>query len=143
LALLLAACLEYAGIYPVIFLLTDHAFPGYWRSEEARQDFITLRSKPVIAAADSGVNKIDTISPTPMKPWVFTSYAEVVQLAREGDIVPIETVWLTQHEGFWDAVDEGMTDLRSKREFSSMIDIQGARSYTTPVTPLPILGAQS
>lgn len=143
LALLLAACLEYAGIYPVIFLLTDHAFPGYWRSEEARQDFITLRSKPVIAAPDNGVTKIDTISPTPMKPWVFTNYAEVVQLARDGDIVPIETVWLTQHEGFWDAVDEGMTDLRSKREFSSMIDIQGARCYTTPVTPLPILGAQS
>jgi hypothetical protein len=143
LALLLAACLEYAGIYPVIFLLTDHAFPGYWRSEEARQDFITLRSKSTIPAPDGGVTKIDTISPTPMKPWVFTNYAELVQLAREGDIVPIETVWLTQHEGFWDAVDEGMTDLRSKREFSSMIDIQGARSYTTPVTPLPILGAQS
>jgi hypothetical protein len=143
LALLLAACLEYAGIYPVIFLLNDHAFPGYWRSEEARQDFITLRGKAVVAVQDSGVTKMDTTSPTPMKPWVFTNYAEVVQLAREGDIVPIETVWLTQHEGFWDAVDEGMTDLRSKHEFSSMIDIQGARSYTTPVTPLPILGAQS
>jgi hypothetical protein len=141
LALLLAACLEYAGIYPVIFLLTDHAFPGYWRSEEARQDFITLRSKPAIAASEAG--KIDSLSPTPMKPWVFTNYAEVVQLAREGDVVPIETVWLTQREGFWNAVDEGMTDLRSKREFSSMIDIQGARSYTTPVTPLPILGAES
>jgi hypothetical protein len=143
LALLLAACLEYAGIYPVIFLLIDHAFPGYWRSEEVRQDFITLRSKPAIAISESGKSRSDATTPTPMKPWVFTNYAEVVQLAREGDIVPVETVWLTQHQGFWDAVDEGMTDLRSKREFSSMIDIQGARSYTTPVTPLPILGASS
>jgi len=143
LALLLAACLEYAGIYPVIFLLTDHAFPGYWRSEEARQDFITMRSKPAIATLESKTSAADATAPTPMKPWVFTNYAEVVQLAREGDIVPVETVWLTQHQGFWDAVDEGMTDLRSKREFSSMIDIQGARSYTTPVTPLPILGASS
>jgi hypothetical protein len=141
LALLLAACLEYAGIYPVIFLLSDHAFPGYWRSEEARQDFITLRSKPAITTSESRRATADATTPTPMKPWVFTNYAEVVQLAREGDIVPVETVWLTQHQGFWDAVDEGMTDLRSKREFSSMIDIQGARSYTTPVTPLPILGA--
>jgi hypothetical protein len=143
LALLLAACLEYAGIYPVIFLLTDHAFPGYWRSEKARQDFITMRSKPVVAAELSGPAVADATTPTPMKPWVFTNYAEVVQLARNGDIVPIETVWLTQHKGFWDAVDEGMADLRSKREFGSMIDIQGARSYKTPITPLPILGSSS
>jgi hypothetical protein len=27
LTLLLAACLEYAEIYPVLFLLKDHAFP--------------------------------------------------------------------------------------------------------------------
>ena len=85
----------------------------------------------------------DVSTRTPMKPWVFTSYAEVLQLARHGDIVPVETVWLTQHQGFWDAVDEGMNDLRSKREFASMIDIQGARSYKVPVTPLPILGASS
>jgi hypothetical protein len=156
LALLLAACLEYAGIYPVVFLLKDHAFPGYWRSEEARQDFITMRSKPTIlteamkakdvgmpSTLESKTSAVDATAATPMKPWVFTNYNEVVQLAREGDIVPVETVWLTQHQGFWDAVDEGMTDLRSKREFSSMIDIQGARSYTTPVTPLPILGASS
>ena len=32
LALLLAACLEYVEIYPVIFVLEGHAFPGYWRS---------------------------------------------------------------------------------------------------------------
>jgi hypothetical protein len=145
LALLLAACLEYAGIYPVIFLLYDHAFPGYWRSDEAREDFITMRSKPTIVteSTESKTSGSDATTPTPMKPWVFTNYAEVVQLARDGDVVPVETVWLTQHRGFWDAVDEGMADLRSKREFSSMIDIQGARSYSTPVTPLPILGASS
>jgi hypothetical protein len=143
LALMLAACLEYAGIYPVIFLLTDHAFPGYWRSEEARQDFITLRSKPVITSLERKSSTTDATVPTPVKPWVFTNYSEVVQLARDGDIVPIETVWLTQNQGFWDAADEGMTNLRSKREFSSMIDIQGARCFTTPVTPLPILGAAS
>jgi len=40
-------------------------------------------------------------------------------------------------------VDGGMDDLRSKREFSSMIDVQGARSFRTPVTPLPILQVTS
>lgn len=148
LALLLAACLEYVGIYPVIFLLTDHAFPGYWRSDIAQQKFIDMSPKPFaisptpISPTITPTGVRDTSSITPVKPWVFTNYAEIVQLTRSGDVVPIETVWLTQHEGFWDAVDEGMNDLRSKREFSSMIDIQYARSNKAkPVTPLPILGA--
>jgi hypothetical protein len=156
LALLMAACLEYAGIYPVIFLLTNHAFPGYWRSEDARQSFIDLSSKQALAISGAakpsdrtegsrhkGKDSADGASRTPAKPWVFTNYAEVLQLARHGDIVPLETVWLTQHQGFWDAVDGGMDDLRSKREFSSMIDVQGARSFRTPVTPLPILQVTS
>jgi hypothetical protein len=72
---------------------------------------------------------------------MFTDYAEVVGLTRSGDVVPIETVDLTQHIGFWEAVDDGMDNLRSKREFSSMIDVQYARTNKTkPVTPLPLLG---
>jgi hypothetical protein len=35
LALLFSACLEYIGIYPVIFLIQGHAFPVYWRDEES------------------------------------------------------------------------------------------------------------
>ncbi len=35
LALLFASCLEFVGIYPVIFLIQGHAFPGYWRSDKA------------------------------------------------------------------------------------------------------------
>jgi hypothetical protein len=143
LALLLAACLEYAGVDPVIFLLTDHAFPGYWRNEDARQAFIDMSPKPVIVSPSTTkqTELSDASLRSPRKPWIFTNYAEVLQLARTGDIVPIETVWLTQHQGFWDAVDEGMNDLRSKREFASMIDVEYARSFN--VTPLPILGTSS
>lgn len=35
LALLFASCLEFVGIYPVLFLIEGHAFPGYWRSDKA------------------------------------------------------------------------------------------------------------
>ena len=45
--LLIASCLENVDIYPVIFLLKDHAFPGYWRNEEARDDFMAAKSLPV------------------------------------------------------------------------------------------------
>jgi hypothetical protein len=141
LALLFAACLEYVGIYPVVFLLNDHAFPGYWRSDEAQQKFIEpapLETSTTTGPTSAGMR--DTVLP-PSRPWMFTDYAEVVGLTRSGDVVPIETVDLTQHIGFWEAVDDGMDNLRSKREFSSMIDVQYARTNKTkPVTPLPVLG---
>jgi hypothetical protein len=142
LALMFAACLEYVGIYPVIFLLNDHAFPGYWRSDEAQQKFIEPAPPETSAAASpTSSSTRDTAAATPTRPWMFTDYAEVVQLTRRGDVVPIETVDLTQHVGFWDAVDDGMDNLRSKSEFSSMIDVQYARTNKTkPVTPLPLLG---
>jgi len=142
LALLYAACLEYVGIYPVIFLLTDHAFPGYWRSDEAQQKFIVpaLPATPTATSATSPITH-DTPAAPPPRPWMFTNFAEVVQLTRKGDVVPIETVDLTQHSGFWDAVDDGMDNLRSRSEFSSMIDVEYARTNKTkPVTPLPLLG---
>jgi len=139
LALMLAACLEYVGIYPVIFLLSDHAFPGYWRNEDIRAKFINMSPKVVSANVVGGNAGRDASSS--LKPWMFTSYKEVAEIARSGALVPIETVWLTQQEGFWDSVDEGISNLRSKREFSSMIDVQYARSNERAVTPLPILGA--
>ena len=39
LALLFTSCLEYVGIYPVIFLISGHAFPGWWRNEGSYQAF--------------------------------------------------------------------------------------------------------
>lgn len=142
LALLFAACLEYVGIYPVIFLLNDHAFPGYWRSDEAQQKFIEpAPPETSTAASTTSSSRRDPLAATPLRPWMFTDYAEVLQLTRSGDVVPIETVDLTQHVGFWDAADDGMDNLRSKSEFSSMIDVQYARTNKTkPVTPLPLLG---
>ena len=46
LALLLASCLEYIDIYPVVVLLTGHAFVGYWRSEEAHDAFVEVLHVP-------------------------------------------------------------------------------------------------
>jgi len=141
LALLFAACLEYVGIYPVIFLLTDHAFPGYWRWDDEQQKFIAPAPPDTSVATNATSSTARDAGTSAPRPWMFTNYSEVVQLARSGKIVPIETVDLTQHVGFWEAADDGMDNLRSKREFSSMIDVQYARTNTTkPVTPLPLLG---
>jgi len=130
LALLLAACLEYVGIYPVIFLLNDHAFPGYWRSEESRNRFFGVEGDP---GEHSGRKRTSDYS------WVELNdgYGEVTELVRSGDLAPLETVWLTQHKGFWEARDAGGENLRSRDQFESMIDVQRARDEQ--VTPLPVM----
>ena len=131
LALLFASCLEYIDIYPVIFLLRDHAFPGYWRSEQGY----------------AGLNEVsvtDTTASTASNPeqasWMFPSgyYASLMKLAQAGLIVPIETTQLTQRSSFANAVDEGLQNLRNKRHFHSLYDIQRARRNEPPVTPLPL-----
>jgi hypothetical protein len=138
LALLVASCLEYVDIYPVIFLLEGHAFPGYWRSEEAHERFqrVDLPESAVAAGAPSGA--LRSSGPQGQRyAWYFEKehYGEIVELVRAREIVPMESVWLTHRGGFWDAIDEGTKNLRSKREFSGMLDVVVSRDK---VTPLPI-----
>lgn len=140
LALLMSACLEYIGIYPVMFLMSAHAFPGYWRSDEARDAFLRMSTKSLMPLTDKqGAALSDSQGRTPNKPWMFTNYAEVMQLVGAGSLVPLEAVYLTQQAGFSEAMNGGKQDLRPKSEFCSMIDVQRARTDKNPVTPLPIL----
>jgi hypothetical protein len=140
LALLLAACLEYVQIYPVIFLLKGHAFPGYWRSEAGHENFIGVKNALSAEIAGAGSEMISTGRDGQRYPWAVQSdaYHEIVQLVRNGDLVPLETVWLTQHKSFCDAIEGGLENLRNQREFDAMIDIRKAR--INDVTPLPITG---
>jgi hypothetical protein len=129
LALLLAFCLEYIDIYPVLFLLKGHAFPGYWSSDTAHNDFKEARGfteKPMDGVGRWG------------EPWYLdrSYYPEVIEWVNVGHLVPIETVALTRQGGFGEALEDGLTDLRSKDEFEAMIDLRLARD--NDVTPLPI-----
>ena len=127
LTLLIAACLEYVEIYPVIFLLNDHAFPGYWRSERSYLELSAVMTKTPIAPAEAMADAA----------WMLgkNRFADVVGLVQQGHIVPLESVLLTSRSGFWPAVEEGLQDLRSKRHFDSMFDVKTARKS---VTPLPL-----
>jgi hypothetical protein len=78
----------------------------------------------------------------PKPPWYLDSeenprvYELVLQLVRERAIMPLETVWLTRRGGFGSALEEGMKNLRSKRDFQALIDVSLARQKQ--VTPIPI-----
>ena len=140
LTLLLAACLEYVDIYPVLFLLKDHAFPGYVRSEESHE-IIGKRFQTVVppgAAPQGAIAAVASPRATADSGWVLPAsrFADVMKLVQAGHIVPIETVALTQRTGFQAAIEEGLQNLRDRRSFESLFDVRLAREAL--VTPLPL-----
>jgi len=140
LALLLAACLEWIEIYPVMFLLHDHAFPGYWRNEEESYKRFSQLSISAGTAEAEGATIPITLRDAHPDPWMVgrSRFGDVTRLVAEGHIVPLESVSLTSRGGFWPSVEEGVGNLRSKRQFHSMFDIRTARTARRKVTPLPI-----
>jgi hypothetical protein len=138
LALLFAACLEYIGLYPVIFLLSDHAFPGYWTCEKAYGKFeeVALVTGPPSDGGDGGDPPLVLTQTNARK----LEYEEASRYVREGLLVPLETVCLTnrEHQRFDDACQQGMDNLRSSWGFEALIDIQ--RERLGGATPLPITG---
>lgn len=147
LALLLATCCEYIDVYPVIFLLEGHAFPGYWRSDAYHQAFIGM-ANVANAATPACADAAPTGSPQPQTgtgqrfPWYLDKsfYGEVVQQVRDLKLVPIESTLIPRRGSFWEAVDAGIENLRSKRQFHSLIDVRLARDNRPPVTPIPLRG---
>jgi hypothetical protein len=145
LALLLASCLEFIEIYPVIILLDGHAFPAYWSSDEARKRFLVSPSPPLEELPDQPTPLPDeeeepeeTESFAVRVPWEFgkSRYGEVLDAVQKGDLVPLESTMLTSRGSFWDAIDEGTNNLDDPNEFYSMLDIRMARD--NGITPLPL-----
>jgi hypothetical protein len=138
LALLLAACLEYVDIYPVLVLLRGHAFPGYWRTLEAHERFRRVRVPPRHRDPDAASVERIGAAALQSEAWHLQRdrFDEVGGFIDGSDLVPLETVELTSRSGFWHAVAEGERNLRSRGEFDSLLDVKLARDAR--VTPLPI-----
>jgi hypothetical protein len=142
LALLLASCLEYIDIYPVVVLLSGHAFVGYWRSEEAHDAFVEVLHVPVeVPPVGSALARLGGDRLVEQYGWRLTRlhYDEIMEYVTSGDLVMLEATYLTGAWSFADAKEEGRANMRSRREFDSLLDIRLARSATPPVTPLPII----
>jgi hypothetical protein len=142
LTLLLASCLEYIDIYPVLVLLTGHAFVGYWRSEEQHAAFLEMRRLPAnVPAPGDPAARAAAVPFVDQYGWRLTrlQYDEIMTHIASGDLVMLEATYLTSASSFADAVEEGRANMRSKRQFDSLLDIRSARSATPPVTPLPII----
>jgi hypothetical protein len=135
LTLLFAACLELVDIYPVVFLLQGHAFPGYWRTGDAHEEFLKVQEARVALPVDP---RRTSVAGTQAERWVSgrIAYDEIVRQVDRGSLVPLESVKMTENCGFWEAVEAGKENLKPRSEFQAMIDVLSARFDR--VTPLPI-----
>jgi hypothetical protein len=136
LALLLAACLELVDIYPVVFLLDGHALPGYWRHRSFQEKF----SQAVFPETDTPALRGGSSADIQRCAWQTTgrdAHREIAARIRARELVPIETVRLTENCGFVAAIEAGIEALAPARDFHSLLDIVQARSKG--VTPLPVV----
>ncbi|WP_426436022.1 hypothetical protein [Bradyrhizobium genosp. P] len=142
LALLLAACFEYVGIYPVVVLLSGHAFVGYWRSDASHDELVVVgKTPPTVPKVGDSIGRTAGLPYIDKYGWRLTrlNYAEILAYVTSGDLVMVEATFLTGANSYQSAVDEGRANLRSLKEFDSLLDIQLARTAVPPVTPLPII----
>jgi hypothetical protein len=138
LALLFAACLELIDVYPVIFLLNGHALPGWWRHPKFRDEYFEMPAENFAEIEQSSASE-NTVANAQVVAWHTgkASWPEVRRWIRERKLVPIETVRLTEHCGFVEAIEAGVQALRDRKDFDSMLEIITARMEQ--VTPLPVL----
>jgi hypothetical protein len=144
LALLVASCLEYVDIYPTIVLLTDHAFPCYWRAEQYYDEFALARSRAIDPPVST--DRASAAGPQQTDSWYFmkTHYREVLAEIVAGRLVPIESTCLCWRNSFAEACEQGARNLSQRGRFDSMLDVRSARDDDdSPVTPLPILRVEA
>jgi hypothetical protein len=142
LALLLASCFEYIGIYPVVVLLTGHAFVGYWRTDVAHDDMAVVGTIPAtVSSVGDKLGRAIKSAYVDIYGWRLTklNYCEILAYVASGDLVMLEATYLTGAYSFKAAKEEGRANLRNINEFDSLLDIQLARTARPPVTPLPII----
>jgi hypothetical protein len=143
LALMFASCLEAIEIYPVIFVLEDHAFPGYWRTEKALAAFRrrVAESAPPTGSVSNAIRGVGASARhRPGASWCFDASAlpHIKRAIDRNQLVPLESVGLTRRSSFADAADEGRTyfDEENVGRFLQMLDVMTARERG--VTPLPL-----
>lgn len=148
LALLFGSCLEFVGIYSSVFLITGHAFPAYWRSDKAwwrmkrfRFDQNEPQTPGQAGEGWGGISKLVQSMNTKgqTESWMFTgtdNLAELLSYVQRGELVPFESTYVTARKGFFQALEQGTSNLHPQ-SFDAMIDIQSARGEN--VTPLPLL----
>lgn len=114
---LFASCLAAAGLHPVLFLVTGHAFVGF-------------ETQHVDRSADA-----DWMAEL-LSQSVVTDPNAMVELVSSGAIVPVETTTITEDLSFSDAHARADAYFRTKtNELEGMVNVRRARAAGVPALP--------
>lgn len=136
LSLLLASCMEYIGLNPVLVLYDRHACTGYWRSESDYNAFLTFSSNGEVQEAQS-------------EPWVLegTLLNDLREFVEGGQLVLLETQDLPNQKAMRGQTEVAKSmycralDNRSnsdQSEFELMMVVDVSRSRASGISPLPV-----
>lgn len=150
LALLMAACLEYAGIHPLIILCPGHAFVGYCREPRGLDE--QGDSAALFGEMDSSHYKsVESNDQNPTGPmnlkdlsysdWVFGKdyHRAIRRYLEKGKMAMLESTGICRSMSFMKAGQMGNDHLANPLQFDHLIDILRARIPRNGVTPLPLL----
>ncbi len=123
LALLYAAVLESIGIYPIVFLLKGHAFPGYYNTRQAHDETMEYVLRRATSEQDA---------------WMLGKEygANLRKSVADGEIVAVDTTGLTNGASFSNSREAAQKQLVTEDSFEFLVDIRLARDHG--VTPLPL-----
>ena len=123
-----------------VFLISGHAFPGYWRSDKAWWRMKQFRFEETGRTAEPAIApRREVITSGQSEGWMFDGVDNLVELLRyvqDGTLVPFESTFVAAQRGFFQSLEEGSGRLHPDT-FDAMIDIQSARAAS--VTPLPLV----
>ncbi len=134
LSLLVASCLEYIEIQPVVFLIEGHAFPGFWRNPHQAKFFrdgLLPDGEPNGSGPDQEGSRHS---------WVYSrsQLRRIWEFVAAGHLVPLESTLLTRQGGFFAACESGIEALRNPDTFQYLLDVDRSRTDPEGATPLPI-----
>jgi hypothetical protein len=143
--MLFCACLENICLYPVVFLIDGHAFPGYWRDPGKWEAFSSFAAGQFEEddSPDVKGNALETSILTPRQTdagWMLGKafLPRILRQIRDGCLVAVEAVPVTSAGNLSDSFEAGSENLADADAFISLVDIQIARTVDHPVTPLPL-----
>jgi hypothetical protein len=143
LSMLLSACLENICLYPVVFLIDGHAFPGYWRDPGKWETLSSFATSTIEDETPDMKNAMETSVLTPRQTgagWMLGKafLPRIRRHLREGDLVALEAVPVTSAGDLSTSMVAGAENLADASAFIGLVDIQIARTVDHPVTPLPL-----
>ena len=143
LSMLFSACLENICLYPVVFLIDGHAFPGYWRDPGKWETLSSFATSTIEDETPNMKNAMETSVLTPRQTgagWMLGKafLPRIRRHLRDGDLVAVEAVPVTSAGDLSRSMEAGAENLADAGAFISLVDLQIARTVDHPVTPLPL-----